>query len=180
MASHSLADDEILCELEKEFVDNESGDDNIDNSDDDPDVVQEELHQISSSENEESDPIMDVEPQNIRPDNSERRPRQRGSPARYHTGSTEEWTDIDCFPSIDIFSGDHGVTNLCGLDADSSVLDLFSYFVDRDLLAHYKDQTNLYARQKLRQLTSGGRLTPACRMFGWTGVTLVEVKNSWL
>ncbi|XP_049962750.1 piggyBac transposable element-derived protein 4-like [Schistocerca serialis cubense] len=120
---------------------------------------------------------MDVEPQNIRPDNSERRPRQRGSPARYHTGSTEEWADIDCFPSIDIFSGDHGVTNLCGLDADSSVLDFFSYFVDRDLLAHYKEQTNLYARQKLRQLTSGGQLTPACRMFGWTGVTLVEVKK---
>lgn len=91
--------------------------------------------------------------------------------------SEDDWTEVDMFPTIDVFCGNSGITDIPNLDEDSSVSDFFSYFIDSDLLKLFKQQTNLYARQKLIKLRSLGKLSPTTRMSEWKPVTVGEIKK---
>lgn len=92
--------------------------------------------------------------------------------------SEEDWTENDiAFPNISVFCGNSGISNITNLDEDSSVSDFFSYFIDSELLKLFKEQTNLYARQRLIKLRSLEKLGPTCRMSEWKTVTISEIKK---
>lgn len=57
------------------------------------------------------------------------------------------------------------------------MLEFFQNFIDRDLLNHFKEQTNLYAQQVLRKLRATNKLTANCRMSNWKTVTLADLKK---
>lgn len=47
--------------------------------------------------------------------------------------SEEDWTEVDTFPTNDVFCSESGITNTVNLDENGSVR-VFSYFTDTDLL----------------------------------------------
>ncbi|XP_075213607.1 uncharacterized protein LOC142319815 [Lycorma delicatula] len=134
------------------FVDLQSDDEDIpfEDTDNDDDYVNEENY------SEESE----VEEQN-----------------RISVRSDDGWATTDKVPDIDIFCGDVGITDVLQLDNDSSVLDFFQYYIDSDLLHHFKQQINLLAQQKLRELKASEKLTPGCRMNKWKTVSIAEIRK---
>ncbi|XP_039301170.1 piggyBac transposable element-derived protein 5-like [Nilaparvata lugens] len=181
MASDNLNDSDIDALLEGDFSENSDEDFLLDNSDDDPDYIQQELqnNQDSQSEMDETDENQaSDEPATIRP--APQPATIRPAPPR-RVGNqrlnTFVWDDEDAVPTVEVFNDNSGVTENFNLDNSSSVLDFFSYFVDNQVIGVFKEQTNLYARQKLRKMRSTNTLKANSRMNEWKSVTKADIKK---
>jgi hypothetical protein len=93
------------------------------------------------------------------------------------TDNDTEWTDLDRVPDIAVYSDPHGVEQGVGLDESCEPLDFFLHFIDSELIAKMKEQTNLYSRQKIAKLRAQNKLSPSSRFRLWTTVTLSETKK---
>jgi hypothetical protein len=79
---------------------------------------------------------------------------------------------VDGIPDIALYSGLHCVENGVGLDETCEPVDIFLHFIDSELIAKMKEQTNLYARQKVGKLRAQNKLSPSSRFRQWITVTL--------
>jgi hypothetical protein len=84
-------------------------------------------------------------------------------PGRHTLANDIEWTNVDHIPDIAVYTGPHGMEQEVGLDELCEPLDLFLHFIDSELIAKVKQQTNLYSRQKLAKLWAQNKLSPGCR-----------------
>ena len=134
---------------------------------------------VVDTENEESQSENESEQQHSAP------VQVRGRPINSRTGrdrarrsdSANGWTATDQVPTIDVFTGQSGITDITELDENSSITDFFCYFIDNEFLHHIKEQTNLYARQCIRKMRSTNSLSPKSRMANWKGVTISELRK---
>lgn len=110
-------------------------------------------------------------------------------PSRPSTGSSvrrtvpqcpqqsNNWSEVDAVPNINVFIGQGQIQPGTNLQEGCTVSDIFTYFIDNDIFNIIKQQTNLYAAQRIRKLRSKEALSPTCRMAEWKTVTLLEVKK---
>ncbi|XP_039301171.1 uncharacterized protein LOC111054468 [Nilaparvata lugens] len=124
MASDNLNDSDIDALLEGDFSENSDEDFLLDNSDDDPDYIQQELqnNQDSQSEMDETDENQaSDEPATIRP--APQPATIRPAPPR-RVGNqrlnTFVWDDEDAVPTVEVFNDNSGVTENFNLDNSSS------------------------------------------------------------
>jgi hypothetical protein len=85
-----------------------------------------------------------------------------------------EWIDVVPVPDTVVYPGSHGVEQEVGVDESRETLDFFLHFINSELIAKTKEQTNLYASQKIAALHAQNKLSPSCRLRLWTTVILSE------
>ncbi|RZF32733.1 hypothetical protein LSTR_LSTR005926 [Laodelphax striatellus] len=149
MASNNLNDSDIDALLEGDLSEDSDEDYFLDNSDDDPDYVQQEFqnNQDSQSEMEEMDESQTSD--QLQPATIPAAPRRVRN---QQLNASSAWDDEDSVPTLEVFNENSGVTENFNLDDSNSVVDFFDYFVDNRVIDIFKQQTNLYARQKLRKM----------------------------
>lgn len=87
------------------------------------------------------------------------------------------WSECDKYPEIDVFTGYSGISDVTELDDNSDISDFFNFFMN-DLIHHMKEQTNLYARQKIRKARARAEgLSPRSILGQWKTVTVNEMRK---
>lgn len=91
--------------------------------------------------------------------------------------SQDGWTEKDSSPRVNTFTGANGVNPETHLDQHCSPLDFFAHFIDKDLVNLMKEQTNLYARQRIRHKRNFNQISPKSRLANWKTVSQGEIKK---